>query len=134
MLLYLSSSVYYFPFRTETLWSPYIARASAHALCLFAWGTLAPNDLLSVAVTLDRTPDPACALGAYEALGWGPLLIIGSLCEPVTRNECPTPAPNRRPYPLDLRARGRGLAGRVSLEDRARGEFSRLQESPERNQ
>jgi len=29
---------------------------------------------------------------------WGgaPLLIIGSLCEPVPRNECPTPAHHRR--------------------------------------
>jgi hypothetical protein len=33
------------------------------------WGFPAPNDLLSVSVTLDRTPDPACALGACEALG-----------------------------------------------------------------
>jgi hypothetical protein len=33
------------------------------------WGSPAPNDLLSVSVTLDRTPDPACALGACEALG-----------------------------------------------------------------
>jgi hypothetical protein len=67
---------------------------------------------------------------------WGgaPLLIIGSLYEPVPRNECPTPAHNRCPCPLDLRAPWRGLAGRFSLEDRSRWELSRLQESPERNQ
>jgi hypothetical protein len=67
---------------------------------------------------------------------WGgaPLLIIGSLYEPVPRNERPTPAHNRCPCPLDLRAPWRGLAGRFSLEDRSRWELSRLQESPERNQ
>jgi hypothetical protein len=67
---------------------------------------------------------------------WGgvPLLIIGSLCKPVPRNECPTPAHHRRPCLLDRRARWLGLAGRFSLEDCSRWEFSRFQEAPERNQ
>jgi hypothetical protein len=67
---------------------------------------------------------------------WGgaPLLIIGSFYEPVPRNECPTPAHNRRPCLLDLRARWLGLARHGSLEDRSRWKLSRLQEAPERNQ
>jgi hypothetical protein len=58
------------------------------------WSSLAPNDLLSVLTSLGQAPDPACALGACEARGGHPLLILGSLCEPVPRNELPTPAHN----------------------------------------
>jgi hypothetical protein len=57
---------------------------------LYAWGTPAPNDLLFVSVTLDRTLDPACALGAYEALVWGP--------PPHHRFALRTRAPQRVPH------------------------------------
>ena len=55
------------------------------------WSSLAPNDLRSVVTALGHAPDPAGALGACAARG-GPPLLLGSLCEPVPRNELPTPA------------------------------------------
>jgi hypothetical protein len=63
-----------------------------------SWSSLAPNDLLSVVTALGHAPDPACALGAGEARGGQPLLIIGARCEPVPPNELSTPAQN--PFPL----------------------------------
>jgi hypothetical protein len=90
---HLSSPFYGLPFRPGTRWSLWTAGASADAICwwlLYTWGILAPNDLLSVAVTLDRTPDPACARGAYEALGWG--------TPPHNRFALRTRAPQRVPH------------------------------------
>jgi len=83
---------------------------------------------------LPRTPDPACALGACEASGGSPLLIIGSLCEPVPRNECPTPAQNCLSCPQDLLALWGGLDGRLSLENRSHWEVPGLQKAPECDQ
>lgn len=98
------------------------------------WSSLAPNDLLSVLTSLGQAPDPACALGACEARGGQPLLIIGSHCEPVPRNELSTPAQNRSPSPRDLCALWDDLAGHLHLEHRACWELSRLQEAPECDQ
>jgi hypothetical protein len=98
------------------------------------WSSLAPNDLLSVLTTLGQAPDPACALGACEAPGGQPLLIIGSRCEPVPRNELSTPAQNRSPSPRDLCARWDGLAGHLHLEHCSHWEFPHLQEAPQGDQ
>jgi hypothetical protein len=102
---YLSSP--FFPFLTSCNTSP-CGRADGSVspvLCWWLrdpWSSLAPNDLLSVVTSRGHTPDPACALGACEAQGGQPLLIIGSRCEPVPRNELSTPAQNHYPSPRDL--------------------------------
>jgi hypothetical protein len=88
-------------------WSLETARASGDNGCWWLpdpWGSLAPHDLLSVLISRDQAPNPACALGACEARGGQPLLIIGSPCEPVPRNEFPTPTHHGRTCPTDLRA------------------------------
>jgi hypothetical protein len=88
-------------------WSLWTISAEANDVCWWLrdpWGSQAPNDLLSVLPSLGQAPDPACALGAYEALAGQPLLIIGSSCEPVPRNELPIPAQDLRTCPTDLRA------------------------------
>src|SRR5919197_1508910 len=97
------------------------------------WSSLAPNDLLAVVTAQGHTPNPACALGACEARGGPPLLIIGSRCEPVPPNEWSTPAQNRYPSPRDLCALWDGLTGHLHLEHRSRWELSRLQEAPQGN-
>ena len=66
------------------------------------WSSLAPHDLLSVLPSLGQAPDPAGALGACEARRGPPLLLLGSPCEPVPRNEWPTPAHNPCLAPRDL--------------------------------
>jgi hypothetical protein len=98
------------------------------------WSSLAPNDLLSVVTSLGHTPDPACALGACEARGGPPLLISGSPCEPVPRNEWPTPAQNRCPASRDLLVLWDALAGHLCLKHCSCREFPRLQEAPECDQ
>jgi hypothetical protein len=95
------------------------------------WSSLAPNDLLSVLTPLGQAPDPACALGACEALGGQPLLIIGSPCEPVPRNEWPTPAQDCCPSPRDFFTLWDGLAGHPHLEYCSRWQLPRPQEAPE---
>ena len=98
------------------------------------WSSLAPNDLLSVLTSLGQAPDPACALGACEARSGQPLLIIGSPCEPVPRNELPTPAQNPCLAPRDLLALWYALAGHLCLEHCSCWDLPRLQEAPERDE
>jgi len=98
------------------------------------WSSLAPNDLLSVLTSLGQAPAPACALGACAAWSGPPLLIIGSPCAPVPRNELPTPAQNPCLAPWDLLALWYALAGHLCLEHCACRELPRLQEAPERDQ
>jgi hypothetical protein len=59
------------------------------------WSSLAPNALLSVVTSLGQTPDPAGALGAWEARGGPPLLRIGARSAPGPRSALSTPAHNR---------------------------------------
>jgi hypothetical protein len=98
------------------------------------WNSLAPNDLLSVVTSRGQAPAPAGALGACEARGGPPLLLIGSRCEPVPRNAWATPAQNRSPSPRDRGALWDGRAGHLHLKPSARWELSRLQAAPEGDQ
>ena len=98
------------------------------------WSSLAPNDLLSVVTALGHAPDPAGALGACEARGGPPLLIIGSRCEPVPPNAWSAPAQNGYPSPRDLGTRWDGLARYCHLEHSARWEFPCPQEAPQGDQ
>jgi hypothetical protein len=133
---HLSSSFYGLPCLMQRR-SLRTASASVDDVCWWLpdpWGSLAPHDLLSVLTSLGQAPDPACALGACEAQGGQPLLIIGAPCEPVPRNELPTPAQDLHTCPTDLCALEPALDVWLGLQDRTRWQHPCVQEAPEDDQ
>jgi hypothetical protein len=93
---YLSSPLYCLPHLVQYCPCRRSDESVCPAMCWWLrepWSSLAPNDLLSVVTARGHAPKPAGALGAGEARGAAPLLLLGLLCEPVPRHACPTPAP-----------------------------------------
>jgi hypothetical protein len=58
-----------------------------------AWGIPASNDLLSVAASVHRPPDPACAYGPWRAPWWPAPAQARAATRPLAPRELPTPHP-----------------------------------------